>query len=56
VVSLCAWLTTFQPALIPSALGDANEEQEIDEYLSKYYSSEAGSSGTDSTDGSDDED
>jgi len=41
VVSLCAWLTNFQPALAPFALGDANEEQEIVEYLSKYYSSEA---------------
>jgi len=51
IVSLCAWLTNFQPALVPSAHGDTNEvELEIDEYLSMYYRSEAGSSSSSETD------
>ena len=56
VVCLCAWLTNFQPTLVPSSQGHDNEvEEEVDEYLMKYYSSEADTSGcseTDSTGGS----
>ena len=56
VVCLCAWLTNFQPALVPSSQGHDNEvEEEINEYLMKYCSSEADTSScseTDSTGGS----
>ena len=49
MVSVCAWLTNFQPALVPCPRDPAESEDEVDKYFETYID-EATSSSSDSED------
>ena len=40
VVSVCAWLTNLEPVLVPSVVGD-HEEDEVDQYFRSVLDSES---------------
>ena len=39
IVCVCAWLTSFQPALVPPHCAE-DDEDEVDEYFSKAFESD----------------
>ena len=49
VVSVCAWLTNFQPALVPSQQDYEEVEDEVDKYF-ETYNDELTSNSSDSED------
>lgn len=55
IVSVCAWLTNFQPVLIPLPAGSA-EEDEVDKYFSSVLDSESDSDYDADTELTDEED
>ena len=40
IVSVCAWLTNFQPALIPIPSDDNDDSESIEQYFESLYSSD----------------
>ena len=39
IVCVCAWLTAFQPALVPPSPGE-RDEQEVEDYFNSVYDSD----------------
>ena len=50
MVSVCAWLTNFQPALVPCLRDPAESEDEVDKYFETYIDEATSSSSSDSED------
>ena len=48
-MSVCAWLTNFQPALVPCQQDCEEDEDEVDKYF-ETYNDELTSSSSDSED------
>ena len=40
VVCVCAWLTSFQPALVPPPSTDSETESEVEDYFDSVYESD----------------
>lgn len=40
IVCVCAWLTAFQPALVPAPCTTDSDEQEVDDYLDTVFESD----------------